>query len=49
MATTWGLVRRAVDETPQSQKLAWEKEHLGLYLSDHPLMPLVGVLAGGGM
>ena len=33
------------DMTPQRTKLAWEKEHLGLYLSDHPLMPLEPVLA----
>ena len=33
------------DTTPSRTKLAWEKEHLGLYLSDHPLMPLEPVLA----
>jgi DNA polymerase-3 subunit alpha len=39
-------VREAIeDSTPQRQKLAWEKEHLGLYLSDHPLMPLEPALA----
>jgi DNA polymerase-3 subunit alpha len=47
-ASLWsGRVPRGqlVDDTPQRQKLAWEKEHLGLYLSDHPLMPLEPVLA----
>jgi DNA polymerase-3 subunit alpha len=33
------------DTTPQRDKLSWEKELLGLYLSDHPLMPLEPVLA----
>jgi DNA polymerase III subunit alpha len=33
------------DNTPQRDKLSWEKELLGLYLSDHPLMPLEPVLA----
>jgi DNA polymerase-3 subunit alpha len=47
-ATLWsGRISRGPleDSTPQSVKLAWEKEHLGLYLSDHPLMPLEPVLA----
>ena len=47
-ATLWSgrLSRGAVeDTTPQNIKLAWEKEHLGLYLSDHPLMPLEPLLA----
>jgi len=43
--TAWGIARRAADDTPQRLKLAWEKEHLGLYLSDHPLMPLEDILA----
>ncbi|HUZ77353.1 MAG TPA: DNA polymerase III subunit alpha [Chloroflexota bacterium] len=33
-----------LDDTPSRLKLAWEKEHLGLYLSDHPLMPLQATL-----
>ncbi|HEU0166229.1 MAG TPA: DNA polymerase III subunit alpha, partial [Chloroflexota bacterium] len=33
------------DDTPQRLKLAWEKELLGLYLSDHPLMPLWPMLS----
>jgi DNA polymerase III subunit alpha len=47
-ANLWsGRVTRGplVDGTPQHDKLAWEKEFLGLYLSDHPLMPLEGALA----
>ncbi|MFI5268296.1 MAG: OB-fold nucleic acid binding domain-containing protein, partial [Chloroflexota bacterium] len=47
-ANLWSgrVARGAVeDSTPQRIKLAWEKEHLGLYLSDHPLMPLEPLLA----
>jgi DNA polymerase-3 subunit alpha len=47
-AALWtGRVAREMgeDNTPQSLKLAWEKEHLGLYLSDHPLMPLEAALS----
>ncbi len=47
-AALWsGRVGRGAveDTTPQNVKLAWEKEHLGLYLSDHPLMPLEPLLA----
>jgi DNA polymerase-3 subunit alpha len=47
-AALWsGRVARGelLDATPQRQKLAWEKEHLGLYLSDHPLMPLWPMLS----
>ncbi|RYG53944.1 hypothetical protein EON80_32215, partial [bacterium] len=29
-----------VDDAPSAQKLAWEKEYVGLYISDHPLNPL---------
>jgi len=31
-------------ETPVEQRLAWEKELLGVYLSDHPLLRIRGVL-----
>jgi len=34
-----------VDGTPKRDKLAWEKEFLGLYVSDHPLMPLEPILS----
>lgn len=29
-----------VEDAPSAQKLAWEKEYVGLYISDHPLNPL---------
>ncbi|MHB8621595.1 MAG: DNA polymerase III subunit alpha, partial [Chloroflexota bacterium] len=32
------------DDTPPRDKLAWEKEFLGLYLSDHPLMALASTM-----
>ena len=28
------------DDVPREQRLAWEKEYIGLYVSDHPLNPL---------
>lgn len=33
---------------PQSTLLAWEKEHLGLYLSSHPLNDLGNLIRAGG-
>ncbi|HEU4792393.1 MAG TPA: DNA polymerase III subunit alpha, partial [Nitrolancea sp.] len=35
-------------QVPQSTLLAWEKEHLGLYLSSHPLNDLRNLIREGG-
>lgn len=34
-----------VAEATSNQKLVWEKEHLGIYLSEHPLKEVAGKLA----
>jgi DNA polymerase-3 subunit alpha len=43
----WGTTKVAVPETEfdKAQRLAFEKEMLGLYVSDHPLMGFEGALA----
>ncbi len=33
-----------VEDAPSEKKLMWEKEYVGLYISDHPLNPLVDFL-----
>ncbi|WP_425265159.1 DNA polymerase III subunit alpha [Abditibacterium utsteinense] len=33
-----------VEDAPSEKKLLWEKEYVGLYISDHPLNPLVDFL-----
>jgi DNA polymerase III subunit alpha len=45
---TLELRREIVEPVPQSTLLAWEKEHLGLFLSSHPLNDLVQTIRGGG-
>ncbi|HUZ00399.1 MAG TPA: DNA polymerase III subunit alpha [Thermomicrobiaceae bacterium] len=37
----------AVDSIPQATLLAWEKEHLGLYLSAHPLNAFIALIRQG--
>ncbi len=39
----FGQMSQAADAS-REQRLAWEKEFLGLYISDHPLLPLRGFL-----
>lgn len=37
----YSLKLSEVSEIPQDQKLAWEKELLGIYVSSHPLLPFL--------
>ena len=41
-----GLSLDQVREAPQQQKLEWEKELLGIYLSEHPFSAVAGELKG---
>ncbi len=42
--TTRWRSRRAGDEIPRSERLRWEKELLGLYLTEHPLGDIADLL-----
>lgn len=47
IATTSGVPTLRLDPAPEAtkeEKLSWEKEHLGLYISEHPLSELAGDL-----
>lgn len=47
MATTSGVPTLRLEpalEATKDEKLSWEKEHLGLYISEHPLTELAGNL-----
>ncbi|MBU1145947.1 DNA polymerase III subunit alpha [Patescibacteria group bacterium] len=47
MATSSGVPTLRLDPAPEAtkeEKLSWEKEHLGLYISEHPLTELSGSL-----
>ena len=48
-ATTAATVLPPAKEIPQKELLAWEKELLGLYLSDHPLSEVLGRGARRGL